>query len=83
MLDSICAVPDKHPKILLGDRILDVCWSQLVVSKHTRDRCHFLMSLLAYAALNDQKEMVDKLVERQACKYITILDLLLCLAKMI
>ena len=71
LLDSISAVPDKYPKIILGDRILDVCLDQLVVSKHTRDRCHFFMSLLAYAALNNQKEMVDKLVERKACKYIT------------
>ena len=68
MLDAIDAIPEKYPGSALSGRHLDVCLRQLAVSRHNRDQRHFLMSLLAYAALNRQKEMVDLLIGRKASK---------------
>ena len=52
------------------ERFLDVCIKQEVVSRHTRVRCCYYMSLLAYAGINNQKDMVDILIKRKACKYV-------------
>ena len=68
-LDDMSAFFAKYPRIALGDRFLDVCIKKtVVISRHTRVRCHHYMSLLAYAALYNYKEMVDVLIERKACK---------------
>ena len=68
-LDDMSAFFAKHPRIALSDRYLDVCIKKtVVVSRHTRVRCYHYMSLLAYAALYNHKEMVDILIERKACK---------------
>ena len=64
-LDGMRAVSERYA---LGDRCVDVCMRQSVVSRHTRLRCSIYMSLLAYAGLQNQREMVDILIERKACK---------------
>ena len=77
LLDGINAIPEKYPQSALSGRHLDICLGQLAISRHSRDRCHFFMTLLAYAALNSQKEMVDLLVERKASKY-SCMCIILC-----
>ena len=61
----------------LGDRCMDVCMHQSVVSRHTRLRCSIYMSLLAHAALQNQREMVDILIEKNASEYVCIMTTVL------
>lgn len=68
-LDGMAAVFEKYPSnTALDERFIDVCITLPVVSRHTRKRCFYLMSLLAYAAIHNQKAMVDILIARNASK---------------
>ena len=68
-LDDMRKFFAKYPPSPLSEGHLDVCIrQQVVISKHTRMRCFHFMSLLAAAVLYNQKEMVDILIERKACK---------------
>ena len=64
-LDGMRAVSERCG---LGDRCVDVCMHQSVVSRHTRLHCSIFMSLLAYAALQNQRQMVEILIGKEACK---------------
>ena len=67
-LDGISAVTDTYPRSQFSNRYFDLCLGQSVVSRHTRLRCTFFMSLMAYAAIHNQKEMVELLINKKASK---------------
>ena len=72
-LDGMVSVFEKDPSNTdLDDRFIDVCIISSVVSRHTRTGCVYLMSLLAYAAIHNQRAMVDILIARNASKQLTI-----------
>ena len=49
---------------------LDVCYLQSEFSLKKRENTHFYMTLLSYAAVHGQKEMVEVLLHRGASKCI-------------
>ena len=68
-LDGMADVFKDNPSnSALNDGFIDVCIVSPVVSRHTRRRCYYFMSLLAYAAIQSQKTMVDILIARNASK---------------
>lgn len=67
-LDGISAVIERYPRRDINNRYFDLCLGQSVVSRHTRLRCTIFLSLMAYAAIHNQKEMVDLLIKKKASK---------------
>ena len=70
-LDGMAELFKRKPsKSEMDDGFIDACIVSTVVSKHTRKRSYFLMSLLAYAAIHNQRTMADILISRNASKYL-------------